>query len=229
MRLMLIVIDAGHGGKDPGATANGLLEKDITLKLALKAGAYLRTNYNCDVKYTRDKDVSLTLSERANIANRAKADLFCSFHINSFESTSKGFETYRYPGTKGKTIELQKEVHKEVMEILKQYKVTDRGMKQKDLAVVRETNMPALLTETLFISNPNEAKLLKTESFLNKVAGAHAIGLAKVAGLKGKSSNKQLEKKHYLMVGTFKSKAEAEKNANMLKKKYGWLIDVKES
>ena len=107
---MLIAIDAGHGGKDPGAAANGLVEKDIALVLALKTGAYLRTHYDCDVMYTRNKDVFLPLSERANIANRAKADLFCSFHINSFNSSSQGFETYRYPGTTGQTIELQKAV-----------------------------------------------------------------------------------------------------------------------
>lgn len=130
---MLIAIDAGHGGKDPSATANGLLEKDITLQLALKSGTYLRTNHHCDVMYTRNKDVFLTLSERANIANRAKADLFCSFHINSFNSSSKGFETYRYPGTGGKTIELQKDVHEEVIKVLKPYNITDRGMKQKVL------------------------------------------------------------------------------------------------
>lgn len=226
---MLIVLDAGHGGKDPGAAANGLLEKNITLKLALKTGAYLKTNYNCNVIYTREKDIFLSLSERANIANRTKADLFCSFHINSFGSTSKGFETYRYPGTKGKTLELQKDVHEEVMKVLNVYNITDRGMKQKDFAVVRETSMSALLTETLFISNPNEAKLLKSESFLNKVAEAHSVGLAKTAGLNRKSSNKQPEKKHYLTTGTFKNKAEAEKYAKMLKEKYGWLVYVKES
>jgi N-acetylmuramoyl-L-alanine amidase len=183
---MRIAIDPGHGGKDPGATANGLLEKDITLELALKAGAYLSTHYDCEVIYTRNKDVFLSPSERAQIANIAKADFFCSFHINSFNTVSKGFETYRYPGTTGKTLEVQKAVHQEVMNVLKPYNITDRGMKQKDLAVVRETRMPALLTETLFISNPNEAKLLKSGSFLDKVARAHAVGLAKAARLKEK-------------------------------------------
>ena len=192
MKLMLIAIDAGHGGKDSGATANGLMEKNITLQLAFKTGIFLRTNYSCDVMYTRNKDVFLTLSERANIANRVKADLFCSFHINSFDETSEGFETYRYPGTKGVTMELQKYVHEEVMNVLKTYEIMDRGMKQKDLAVVRETVMPALLTETLFISNPNEAKLLKSEEFISKVAQAHAVGLAKAAGLKEKSSNEEI-------------------------------------
>lgn len=227
---MLIALDAGHGGKDPGATANRLLEKDITLQLALKTGTYLRTKYNCDVMYTRNKDVFLELSERANIVNRAKADLFCSFHVNSFNTSSKGFETFRYSNTtKQKTIELQKCVHAEVMKVLKPYGITDRGMKAGNFAVVRETSMPAILTETLFISNPNEAKLLISDDFLNKVAQAHAIGIAKAAGLKERSNNEQPENKYYLMTGTFKNKAEAEKNAKMLKKEFGWLVHVKES
>lgn len=226
---MLIAIDAGHGGKDPGAIANGLSEKDITLLLALKVGNYLITNYNCEVIFTRTTDVYLSLSERANIANKAKADLFCSIHINSLNSVSKGFETYRYPGTKGKTSELQKSVHDEVMNALKPYNIIDRGMKQKNLAVIRETAMPALLTEVLFISNPTEAELLKSEVFLNKVAEAHAVGLANAAGLKGKDSIKEPQKKYYLITGSFENKEIAEKSAKMLKEKYGWHIDIKET
>jgi N-acetylmuramoyl-L-alanine amidase len=229
MNDMLIAIDAGHGGKDPGAAANGLVEKDIALVLALKTGAYLRTHYDCDVMYTRNKDVFLPLTERATIANRAKADLFCSFHINSFNSSSHGFETYRYPGTTGQTIALQKAVHEEVMDVLASYNITDRGMKQKNLAVVRETKMPAVLTETLFISNPQEAKLLQSETFLTKVAEAHARGLAKAAGLKKKSRNKQTEQKYYLMTGTFKDKEEAEKAAEKIRKTFKWNVYVKET
>lgn len=229
MKQMLIVLDAGHGGGDPGATANGLLEKDITLQLALKTGNYLETNYHCEIFYTRMRDMYLSLSQRAIVANKAKADLFCSFHINSLNSASNGFETYRFPGTKGKTIELQKAVHEEVMRALKPYNITDRGMKEQDLAVVRETAMPALLTETLFISNPNEAKLLKSEAFLNEVARAHAIGLANAAGLIRKNNEKEPEKKHYLITDAFKNKATAEENAKMLTEKYGWHVHVKES
>lgn len=224
---MLIALDAGHGGKDAGASANELMEKDITLKLALKTGKYLRESFHCDVVYTRNKDVFVTLSERANIANKVHADLFCSFHINSFNTSSKGFETFRFPGTKGKTAELQMVVHEEVMAVLRGYNIKDRGMKQEDFAVVRETKMPALLTETLFISNPNEAKLLKSDSFLDEVAVAHAVGLAKAAGLK--RVEQVLATEYYLKTGTFSSKVEAEKNAEMLRKEYGWIIHVTES
>jgi N-acetylmuramoyl-L-alanine amidase len=224
VNLLLIAIDAGHGGTDPGATANGLLEKDLTLQLALKTGIYLRTHYDCGVVYTRNKDFTLELSDRSKMANMVKADLFCSFHINSFNQESKGFETYRYPGTSGKTLDLQKNVHEEVMNVLKKHQIVDRGMKQKNLAVVRETNMPALLTETLFISNPKEANLLKSEDFLNQVAKAHAIGLSKTAGLKRITS--QPEVRYYLKTGTFVNKEEAEVNAQMLTERYGWLVHI---
>ena len=223
MRLLLIALDAGHGGTDPGAVANGLLEKDLTLQLALKTGTYLRTHYTCEVVYTRNKDVAVELSERARIANMVKADLFCSFHINSFNNVSKGFESYRYPGS-SKALELQRNVHTEIMNILKKYKIVDRGMKEKNLAVVRKTVMPALLTEILFISNPEEAKLLRSEGFLDQVAQAHAIGIAKTARLIQKINTQ--DKKHYLQTGTFKNKEEAEKQAQMLKDKYGWQVTV---
>ncbi|WP_077210425.1 N-acetylmuramoyl-L-alanine amidase family protein [Bacillus dakarensis] len=220
---MLIAIDAGHGGKDPGAIGNGLLEKEITLKLALKTGVYLRTHYDCDVMYTRNRDVFLSLSERVHMANLAKADLFCSFHINSLNADSEGFETFRYPGTTGETAVLQQLVHSEVMKVMNNFGIPDRGVKQQDLAVLRETVMPALLTETMFISNPDEAKLLKSETFLEQVAQAHAVGLAKAARLRDKDENR-----YYLVTGTFATKEHAEEQAQRLRDMYGWLIHVKE-
>lgn len=140
---MLIVIDAGHDGKDPSTVVNGLLEKDLTLKLALKTGNYLSATYHCEIMYIRNKDIFLTLSERVNLVNKMKAD-----------------------------------------------GIADRGMKQKNFVVLSKTRMPALLTETLFLSNPQEAKLLKSDDFLNAVAKAHAVGLAKTAHLKARQKGK---------------------------------------
>jgi N-acetylmuramoyl-L-alanine amidase len=91
-----VVIDAGHGGKDPGAIGKMSKEKDIVLNVALKVGAYIN-EYLPDVKviYTRDKDVFVPLNKRAEIANKSKADLFISIHANAI-STSKiyGAETF---------------------------------------------------------------------------------------------------------------------------------------
>ncbi len=91
-----IVIDAGHGGHDPGAMSkDGLEEKDITLRIAKRLAALLEKDPHYDVKLTRDKDVYLTLEERTQIANRFNADLFVSIHINSSpRPNTRGIETY---------------------------------------------------------------------------------------------------------------------------------------
>ncbi|MDH6358270.1 N-acetylmuramoyl-L-alanine amidase [Parabacteroides sp. PF5-9] len=93
-----IVIDAGHGGRDPGAVGVTAKEKDINLAVALKLGKLISSNHK-DVKvvYTRDKDVFVDLDERADIANKNKADLFMSIHVNAVSrrgSTVEGTETY---------------------------------------------------------------------------------------------------------------------------------------
>ncbi len=98
MRLRTVVIDAGHGGKDPGALSsdNKIKEKTITLDVALKLGKRIKDSYP-DVKviYTRSKDNYLTLAERTNVANRNHADLFISIHCNSVQgSKARGTETY---------------------------------------------------------------------------------------------------------------------------------------
>jgi N-acetylmuramoyl-L-alanine amidase len=84
-----VVIDAGHGGKDPGAVGKKSKEKDLALKIALKLGYYIEENFE-DVKviYTRKTDVYPTLKERADIANKNEADLFISVHVNANNKTS---------------------------------------------------------------------------------------------------------------------------------------------
>ena len=90
-----IVIDPGHGGKDPGAMAHGLKEKDITLKVARKAAVKLTGKYNYEVILTRSSDKSLPLEERTAIANTQKADLFVSIHVNAHPSKDvHGVETF---------------------------------------------------------------------------------------------------------------------------------------
>jgi N-acetylmuramoyl-L-alanine amidase len=92
----IVVLDAGHGGKDPGALGKKAYEKDITLAIALKTGAYIEENLK-DVKvvYTRKEDVFVPLIERAEIANKNKAQLFVSIHVNAFTS-SKPYGTSSY-------------------------------------------------------------------------------------------------------------------------------------
>jgi len=95
LRVRRIVIDPGHGGKDPGAMAHGLREKDITLKVAGKTAAWLRDQYEYEVILTRERDTSLPLEERTAIANTRKADLFVSIHVNAHPSDAvRGVETF---------------------------------------------------------------------------------------------------------------------------------------
>ena len=90
-----IVIDPGHGGKDPGAIGFGLQEKDIVLKVSKMAGKILKEKYKYDVTFTREDDTFLPLGQRTAIANTQNADLFLSIHVNAHpESSVKGIETY---------------------------------------------------------------------------------------------------------------------------------------
>jgi len=93
--LRTVVIDAGHGGKDPGCHGSSANEKTVCLNMALKLGAEIKKNYpNINVIFTRDKDVFVELNDRANIANKANADLFICIHANSASPAAYGTETF---------------------------------------------------------------------------------------------------------------------------------------
>ena len=91
-----VVIDPGHGGKDPGTSAGGVQEKVIALQIAKKVGQYIRENLpDVSVHFTRTRDVFVPIEERANFANKAKADVFISIHCNWIHKKSiRGTETY---------------------------------------------------------------------------------------------------------------------------------------
>lgn len=180
------VLDPGHGGHDPGAVANGLREKDLTLKIALYTRDYIHELYEgVKVYLTREQDVFLSLSERAAFANRLGATHFCSIHINA--GGGDGFESFIYSGSyanKSKTNALRNALHDV---IIAETGFKDRGKKEANLAVLRETTMPAVLTENGFIDNRNNADFLKSDANLRKIALAHAHGLAKAHGWKPKA------------------------------------------
>ena len=90
----VVVIDAGHGGKDPGNLGNGYKEKNIALKVALLIGKKLKNNKDFKVRYTRSKDVFVDLWKRGDIANEEKADLFVSIHCDSHTSNAYGAGTF---------------------------------------------------------------------------------------------------------------------------------------
>ncbi|WP_224483135.1 N-acetylmuramoyl-L-alanine amidase [Robertkochia aurantiaca] len=90
----VVVLDAGHGGHDPGNLGNGFKEKDIALSIVLEVGRILEQNPGIKVVYTRKSDVFVDLFKRGEIANKAKADLFVSVHCNSHSSSAHGTETF---------------------------------------------------------------------------------------------------------------------------------------
>lgn len=224
----LVWLDAGHGGKDSGAVGNGLYEKNITLALALRVRDILLDNYNgVAVKMTRTTDVFYELSERAKMANNANADFFFSIHVNAGGGT--GYEDFIYNKPQAASIANQKTIHAKVVPVLTKYNIRNRGMKQANFAVVRETKMPAMLVETLFIDNANDAALLKNVSFLEDIAQAYANGIAEVVGATKKTTttttkpatntNTNTKVIYRVQVGAFSQKANADALAAKIKAK----------
>ncbi|MBY6276136.1 N-acetylmuramoyl-L-alanine amidase family protein [Symbiobacterium thermophilum] len=185
--MVKIMIDPGHEGVennlDPGAVANGLKEAALTLRIAKYMYDMLNEYEGVQVRLTRTGNQRLTLSQRAKMANEWGADFFISIHINAGGGT--GFESYVYNGNvSAATIAYQNVIHAEIMKSIGSVK--DRGKKRANYAVLRETKMPAILTENLFIDNANDAAKLKSEQFLLQVAYGHVEGIAKAFDLKKK-------------------------------------------
>lgn len=182
--MVKIMLDAGHGGKDSGACGNGLKEKDLTLAIVKKIGALLDQYEGVEVSYTRTDDRFLELSKRADLADNAKVNFFNSVHINATPSGT-GFESFIHTNASSQSVAYQNVIHAEIMKSIGNVK--DRGKKRANHAVTRETHMPSILTENLFIDNPADNKLLKQDDFLDKIAQGHVNGYEKAFGLKKKA------------------------------------------
>lgn len=178
--MTIIMLDPGHGGFDPGAVRYGLQEKDLTLDIAGKTRAALRP-YPVDVFLTRDADIDLELAQRADLANKLGADYFLSLHINAGGGT--GFESYVHINASARSLELRDVIHKQVSNFYSSSGFRDRGKKSADFAVLRLTQMPALLLENLFIDMASDAAKLADPVFRQQIAGAIATGLVTAFGL----------------------------------------------
>src|SRR5699024_1744915 len=123
---------------------------------------------NINVKMSRTNDKTVSLKRRTNEANNWGADYFLSIHCNSFNGSAKGFEDYIYSGlsNSSKTASYQNTLHKAV---LKQNQLKDRGQKKENFHVLRESSMPALLTENGFIDNVHDAERMKKNAWQKKV------------------------------------------------------------
>ncbi len=176
-----IWIDAGHGGKDSGATGSGLKEKDIVLFLSNRIVSILQTrSEGVEVNATRSTDVFLSLDERAKRANNWGANFFLSNHINAGGGT--GFESYIYTGASNNSVNFQNVIHAELTGFYSGFNIRDRGKKRANFAVLRQTKMPAILLEHLFIDNAADAALLGDASFIEKLAWAVVRALSKALG-----------------------------------------------
>ncbi|OIP58555.1 MAG: N-acetylmuramoyl-L-alanine amidase [Nitrospirae bacterium CG_4_10_14_0_8_um_filter_41_23] len=240
-----IVIDAGHGGHDPGAVGlRGLYEKDVVLDIALKLKKILLADKLNEVFLTRETDVFLPLEERTAIANKKGADLFVSIHANASPGRqARGIETYLLNWTDNEeairvaarenhiSLKKMKAMHRQmdVMDIIKSdlirqnkrdesiklahyiqksmvstmnsshENILDLGVKQALFYVLFGARMPSVLVEVSFISNPEEERLLSSDSYRMQIAEAIAGGLnkyitsiptvQKVAGVRGHNSH----------------------------------------
>lgn len=166
--MTVVILDPGHGGRDPGTSGSGLLEKDLGLNISKKVQSVLNES-DITVHMTRTMDTFVSLSERARMANTYNADLFVSFHHNA--GGGEGFESYIYPGLRhNKTGAMQDEMHAAIMNFYASYGLKDRGKKEANLAVLRKTNMSAILLENLFLDSAMDTQYLKQPSFVKEIS-----------------------------------------------------------
>ena len=170
-----VFIDPGHGGYDDGSSGNGLLEDELNLQIGLKLQKKLEAR-GIEVKMSRTTDEYISLGERAEMANEYGADIFVSNHINSFEQASaNGIETY-YHKDKSSHKPLSDDIQNNA---IKQTGAVNRGVKNANFAVLRESTMPSSLFEAGFISNKAEASKLGSDAYQDKLATALADGIEK--------------------------------------------------
>ncbi len=179
----VIVIDAGHGGYDPGAIGvTGLEEKAFNLDTALRLKNKL-SEQGATVIMTREDDSFVGLTTRATVANNAYADVFISIHANSSENSSKrGTSVHYYAPYSDPKLYAQFEERNRLAKTVQDYLVTlagtiDLGIKQDNFSVLRNTEMPSILVETAFLSNREDEALLKNSQFRENVAQGIADGL----------------------------------------------------
>jgi len=211
-----IVIDPGHGGRDPGTyIKGGIKEKDIVLSLAKVLAAKIEKRLDCEAILTRDRDVFLSLERRTALANMKKADLFISLHVNSYKQKGvHGLETYflnlatdaravmvaaRENATSEKNISdlqqilndlmlntkinessrLAREVQKGMVgRTQRKYSgIRDLGVKQAPFYVLIGAEMPAILVETGFITNPKERRRLLNKKYQENLAEGIVSGI----------------------------------------------------
>jgi N-acetylmuramoyl-L-alanine amidase len=180
VKKMIVVIDAGHGGNDPGNLhqKEGLMdEKDLNLAISLKLGSYIEQflGHKIDVVYSRKTDVFVPLEDRVKNANDLNADYFISIHCNASDNkTVVGTETHIHNFASSMSLKLAHAIQSQFKERAGRY---SRGVKVKNdrlynLLVLKESNMPAVLVETGFMTNEMEEVYLNSEKGQDIIASA---------------------------------------------------------
>ncbi len=179
-RDVMVVIDAGHGGKDPGAKAvDGTYEKNYNIDVARRLDKKLK-ELGFSTIMTREEDIYTTLQERTDAANWNYADFFISIHFNAYMNKAKGIETLYYPNTPTEAYSINNKDIASIFqeEILKALKRPSRGViSRPDLFVLNKTKMPAMLMELGFLTNKEELSFIKKESYRENAANALATSL----------------------------------------------------
>lgn len=172
----VVVLDPGHGGKDPGAVFNGCKEKDYNLDISLRCEAILKSK-GVNVHMTRRTDVYVSLEDRYKFANDLNATLFVSIHNNSMPNGMKGsMVLYHYTSYKGKayaTLMLDN--------LVKDLKTGNLGLSARtETKVLKYTKMPAILAEVACMSHPDDLALLNTDAFIQKAAESLANSIIQI-------------------------------------------------
>jgi N-acetylmuramoyl-L-alanine amidase len=193
---LVVVLDPGHGGDDSGAMCGAVMEKDLTLDVALRTELLLRTA-GFKTALTRHDDHYLSLAERAQVANHEKNSLFVSIHFNDGErAAASGVETYFAPrqtaGGRGifawlsflrqaetKPLQTQSESLARFLQasLVERTQAVNRGTKTAQFYVIANVRHPAALVEGGFITNPADATKLATTKYRQEIASAISEGI----------------------------------------------------
>jgi N-acetylmuramoyl-L-alanine amidase len=173
LQAKIIIIDAGHGGRDPGAIhSREFFEKNLTLEIAKRVEKKL-TKKGAYVIMTRTDDTNTNLSTRTEMANQNKADIFVSIHFNSmYKPEIQGTETYYY---KPKDRELADHLHESMTKVLQ---TKNNGVKKSQLYVLNHSEMPATLLEPLYLTNKGDFKKIQKEAFKETLVNSIVDGIS---------------------------------------------------
>ncbi|HCC07848.1 MAG TPA: hypothetical protein DEP72_06800 [Clostridiales bacterium] len=180
----IVLIDAGHGGSDPGATVSGIFEKNINLVITTKIEELIEADGNIKVYVTRDKDNYPTLQDRAKIAEDVQADVFVSVHNNATLSEKAiGTETLYFPLSTKNASGLDAKILAEIVQstVANELGSKDRGViARSDLYVLKNTTMPAIIVEIGYMTNPTELANLKNISYTDNAANGIFKAIKKI-------------------------------------------------